>query len=123
MKRSGSIAEGVGLVEIEPPQSPSGENVIEVHAHSHEARGRPGAQFFGRQSVAMRKRIDPTVLLCQPGVNGGAGQCIEIAYDEEAIAFALPLHETHQILRLFQLILPPSESTWLRPKGASPRAG
>src|ERR1700728_998851 len=53
----GAIPEGMGLVEIDPADPPAGEDVIEVHAHAHEARRGPAGQLLDAEAVALREGV------------------------------------------------------------------
>src|SRR5580704_8477107 len=87
----GSIAERMGIVEIEPPQPAPGKHVIEVHPHSHEAGGRPARELLDRKLVSMRERVDPPALLDQISIDRRPRERVEVADDDEAVALAFSL--------------------------------
>src|ERR1019366_10534242 len=95
VKWSSAVPEGMGPVEVEPPDALPGEHVIEVHAHAHEAGRRPARELVDAQAVALRERVDPAVLLDHDLVDGRAGQRVEVADHDEPVALALALDEAN----------------------------
>ena len=69
-KTRGAIAESVGLVEIDPPQGRTGEDMIEVHTKPHETGGRKPAQLVLAHPIELREGIGVAALSNEVVVDG-----------------------------------------------------
>src|SRR5580658_238273 len=65
VKRRGAISEGVTAVEVEPPESRAGKDVVEVHAHSHETCRGPQDELLEGHRVALGESVNPSLFFDQ----------------------------------------------------------
>src|SRR5262249_37516439 len=103
MERAVAIAERRAAVEIDPAEAGAAEDVVEVHAHPHEARGGPVAKLVLAHAVERRERVVQARVADEVAVDGRAWQRVEVADNDETVRFGLSLDEADEVLRLAHL--------------------
>src|SRR5579863_489316 len=72
VERGASIAEGMGVVEVEPPQPGPREDVIEVHPHREKPGRGPAHELVRAETVPICEGVAPAAVPHEAAVDRGA---------------------------------------------------